>query len=68
MWYRMNTFQQKILGIAGILIFSFLFISILVGSKLLQDNLDLLAVLIIVVLIILLVIFLLSSRDFIKSQ
>ena len=68
MWYRMNTFQQKILGIVGILIFSFLFISILVESKLLKDNLEILAVAIIVVLIISFVSLLLSSRDFIKSQ
>jgi hypothetical protein len=68
MWYRMNRFQQKILGIVGILLFSFLFISILVESKLLKDNLEILAVAIIVVLIVSFVIVLLSSRDFIKTQ
>ncbi len=68
MWYRMNTFQQKILGIVGIILFSFLFISILVESKLLNDNLEILAVAVIVVLIILFVLYLLSSHDFIKSQ
>jgi len=64
----MNRFQQKILGIVGILLFSFLFISILVESKLLKDNLEILAVAIIVVLIVSFVIVLLSSRDFIKTQ
>jgi phosphatidylglycerophosphate synthase len=68
MWYRMNTFQQKILGIAGMLLFSFLFISILVESKLLKSNLEILAVAIIVVLIISFILYLLSSHDFIKSQ
>jgi len=68
MWYRMNTFQQKILGIVGIILFSFLFISILVESKLLKDNLEILAVAIIVVLIISFILYLLSSHDFIKSQ
>ena len=68
MWYRMNTFQQKILGIVGILLFSFLFISILGESKLLKDNREILAVAVIVVLIISFVLLLLSSRDFIKSQ
>ena len=68
MWYRMNSFQQKILGIVGIILFSFLFISILVESNLLKGNLEILAVAIIVVLIISFVIFLLSSRDFIQSQ
>jgi len=64
----MNTFQQKILGIVGIILFSFLFISILVESKLLKDNLEIFAAVIIVVLIISFVLWLLSSRDFIKSQ
>jgi len=68
MWYRMNTFQQKILGIVGIILFSFLFISILVESKLLNDNLEILAVAIIVVLIISFVLYMMSSHDFIKSQ
>ena len=68
MWYRMNSFQQKILGIVGIILFSFLFISILVESKLLKDNLEILAVAIIVVLIISFILYLLSSHDFIKSQ
>ena len=68
MWYRMNTFQQKILGIVGIILFSFLFISILVESKLLKDNLKILAVAIIMLLIILFVISLMSFRDFIKSK
>ena len=68
MWYRMNSFQQKILGIVGIILFSFLFISILVESKLLKDNLKILAVAIIMLLIILFVISLMSLRDFIKSK
>jgi hypothetical protein len=68
MWYRMNIFQQKILGILGILLFSFLFISILVESKLLKDSQEILLVAIIVWLIILFVIILLSYRDFVKSQ
>jgi len=68
MWYRMNTFQQKILGIVGIILFSFLVISILVESNLLKGNLEILAVAVIVVLIISFALFLLSSHDFIKSR
>jgi hypothetical protein len=33
MWYRMKKIQQKILGIAGVLLFGFLMIIILMESE-----------------------------------
>ncbi len=68
MWYRMNTFQQKILGIFGMLLFSFLLISILVDSKLLKDSQETIAIAIIVGLIITIVIGLISFWKFVQSQ
>jgi hypothetical protein len=64
----MNIFQQKILGIPGILLFSFLFISILVESKLLKDSQEIPAVAVIVWVIIVFAITLLRYRDLVKSQ
>ncbi len=67
MWYRVTEFQQKILGITGVLLFSFLLILILIDSKLIEESPETLFAIIIAWFIILIVIALLNFWDQVRT-
>jgi len=67
MWYRVTEFQQKIIGIIGLLLFSLLFISILIESKLLNASPETLFIIIACLFIMFMVMALLSFWDSVRS-